>query len=562
MTVGYNHTLVDGKIVLTRESYRIYPTPIPIHYQWRFENQVVSNQVTLTTEGAITFDVDVWRIDAANRRGQIETQELSLHVENRFLHNFGAARNFTLIDDIEVNRLEGQNIEFTFTGTDMHLGRYVKTEQTEINTQSRMRLLQQFNHICEPSYRFSESVCERTFELDIPWGESDCGRFDERLSISIQPQHNGSFEIATSVDRTLSNPTTGIQLIENSIVINKATGDDVVIQLRNEFNDIDDLSDYVYGIQNELRPHLANSGFEIQQSGTLSIDLEHNPSGILRRLTLDSNQVIINGCECTRFRIMVEEGKYSVESIETISLTEGDERGYFFVRLNNAALSNPYTGNPARGNKTLEDLNPENYCETIDDLIPFYHQMDSKIDFYRTLVPEEFKFLQFDLTQQILENFGTEIANRPYYLCPFTLHVHSSREDSSEIGLLEHWMRVRPREVTTASMLEVYNSMTDEWKVELRGIIFGNGDQLVDRLSIIVQDLTNPINQDGIEYLRDLLVDLEVGNAITESQHDEFYQRISEYIPPPRIQREREIYEEDLGAWDDVEEFHDDGGGF
>ncbi|MEC8609129.1 MAG: hypothetical protein VXY42_01340 [Candidatus Thermoplasmatota archaeon] len=522
---------------------------------------MVSNQVTLTTEGAITFDVDVWRIDAANLRGQIETQELSLHVENRFLHNFGAARNFTLIDDIEVNRLEGQNIEFTFKGTDMHLEEYMRTERMEINTQSRMLLRSQFNGICEPSYRFSESVCERTFELDIPWGESDCGRFDERLSISIQSQQNGNFEVAVSVDRTLSNPTTGIQLIENSIVINKATGDDVVIQLRSEFNDIDDLSDYVYGIQGDLRPHLASNMFEVEQSETLSIELDDNPNGILRRFDLRSDHDLINGCDCTRFRIVVEEGKYSVESIEAISLTEGDERGYFFVRLNNAALRNPYTGGDRPGSKTLKNLNPERYRKKIDDLIPFYYQTDSKIEFYRTLVPEEFRFLQIHLTQQILDNFGTENANQSYFLCPFTLCVYSSQEDSSEIGVLEHWMRVRPREVTTASMLEVYNSMTPKWKVELRGIIFGNGNQLIDRLSIIVQDLTNPVNQDGIEYLRDLLVDLEVGNAITEIQHDEFYQRISEYIPPPRIQREREIREEDLGAWDDVEEFHDDGGG-
>jgi len=521
---------------------------------------VVSNQVTLTTEGAITFDVDVWRIDAANRRGQIETQELSLHVGNRFFHNFGPARNFTLIDAVEVNRLEGENIEITFTGTNMHLNRHYKTQQMEINTQSRMLLRNQFNGICEPSYRFSRSVCERTYELEIPWGESDCGNFDEKLSISIQPQRNGRFEVAVSVDRTLSNPTTGIQLIEKDIVINKAVGDDVVIQLSDEFNDIDEFSDYVYGIQNELRPHLANSGFEIQQSGTLSIDLEHNPSGILRRLTLDSNQVIIDGCECTRFGVVVEEGKLSVNSIETVALTEGDERGYFFVRLDKATLSNPYTGAKHLGNKTLENLNPEMYRETIEDLIPFYYQTDSKIEFYRTLVPEEFKFLQIHLTQQILDNFGTEIVDRPYFLCPFTLNVHSSQKDSSEIGLLEHWMRVRPREVTTASMLEVYNSMTDEWKVELRGIIFGTGEQLIGRLSIMVQDLTNPVDEDGIEYLRDLLVDLEAGNAITESQHNELYDTISRYIPPLRIQREREIYEEDLGAWDDVEEFHDGGG--
>ena len=561
MTAGYNHTLVDGKIVLTRESYRIYPTSIPIHYQWRFGRQVVSNQVTLTTERAITFDVEKWRIDAANRVGQIETQELRLYAENSFLHNFGAARNFTLIDGLEVNRLEGQNIEFTFTGTDMHLQGYRKTEQIAINTAYRMNLLQQFNDICEPSYRFSESVCERAFEPLIPWGESDCGNFDERLSVSILPQQNGSFEIAISVDKTLSNPTTGIQLFENNIVINKAAGDDVVIQLRNEFNDNDDLRDYVYGIQRDLEQHLANTGFEIQQSENVSIQLEDNPLRTLRRFALSSSQDLVHGCECTRFGVVVEEEKYSVNSIETVALTAGDERGYFFVRLNRAALSNPYTGAKLTRSKTLANLNPEKYRGTIDDLIPFYHQTDSKIEFYRTLVPEEFKFLQIHLTQQILDNFGTEIVDRPYFLCPFTLNVHSSRKDSSEIGLLEHWMRVRPREVTTASMLEVYNSMTDEWKVELRGIIFGNGNQLIERLSIIIQDLTNPVSQDGIEYLKDLLVDLEVGNAITESQHDELYDRISVFIPPLRIHREREIYEEDLGAWDGVEEFHD-GGGF
>lgn len=547
MTVGYNHTLVDGKIVLTRESYRIHPTAITIHYQWRFESQVVSKQATLTTDGAITFDVDKWRRDAANRVGQIETQELSLHVGNRFLHNFGAAKNFTLIDDIEVNRLEGQIIEFTFTGTDMHLGKYVKTEQMEINTQSRMLLSNQFNGICEPSYRFSESVCERTFELDIPWGESDCGRFDERLSISIQSEQNGSFEVAISVDRTLSNPTTGIQLIENDIVINKANGDDVVIQLRNEFNDIDDLSDYVYGIQADLRPHLAINMFEFEQSETLSIELDDNPKGILRRFALDSDHDLIKGCDCTRFRIVVEEGKYSVESIEAISLIEGDERGYFFVRLNNAALRNPYTGSGRPGNKTLKNLNPEKYRETIDDLIPFYYQTDSKIEFYRTLLPEEFRFLQIHLTQQILDNFGTENANQTYFLCPFTLCVYSSREDSSEIGLLEHWMRVRPREVTTASMLEVYNSMTDEWKAELRGIIFGNGGRLIDRLNKIIDEVTNTNDRESIDNSMDLIIDLEEGNAITENQFIELHRKISE---------------DDFGAWYAVEEFLDEGGDF
>ena len=82
-------------------------------------------------------------------------------------------------------------------------------------------------------------------------------------------------------------------------------------------------------------------------------------------------------------------------------------------------------------------------------------------------------------------------------------------------------------------------------KVE-QGHNFRKGSELVDQLRNIMHDLMNPIDEDGIDYFRDLLVDLEKGDVITESQYDEFY---------------REISEGGRSAWYDVEEFNDDGVG-
>ena len=261
---------------------------------------------------------------------------------------------------------------------------------------------------------------------------------------------------------------------------------------------------------------------------------------------------------------MIEEGKYSVKRIEKISI-EHDTEHYFTVKLQNTILFDPYREKDMiQRSQVFENLVPEYYVSNIDHLVPFYHQRDSKIEFYQSLVAKEFHYLSIDIRDQIYDTFGVGLNEKIYHLCPFSLKIYSSKDDNSEIGLLQDWMTGRRRiraDLTTLSRLKIYDRMSAGWKAELRGIIFGEGIDLINRLRTIIHDLMNPVNDDGIEHLRDLLIDLDEGNAITESQHNELYEIISGDIPPKRIAMEREIREKDLGAWDDVPMFRDDGGG-
>ena len=93
--------------------------------------------------------------------------------------------------------------------------------------------------------------------------------------------------------------------------------------------------------------------------------------------------------------------------------------------------------------KDFTILVPGFYILQIDHLVPFYHQKDSKIEFYRSLVAKESQYLPIDIRDQIYDTFGVSLEEKIYFLCPFSLNVYSSKDDSSEIGLLQDWMTGR-----------------------------------------------------------------------------------------------------------------------